>query len=126
MERGVWVDWVIHAKWSPKDDGVLRIWKDGEVVLDSGGANVYGTIGKEYTPYLKTGIYHPEWNLKSKAHEERFGAEIPGIKTKEVYVGRVVVGSEKASFEEITGNLERPTKSKKVDKAAQEDVELSK
>ena len=107
LEPGKWVSWVVHAKWSPGEDGSIRIWKDGESVLESTGPNVYGTIGKEYTPYLKTGIYHPEWNLKSEPHKERFLAEIPGIEKKEIYVSDVVVGSDKASFDLITRNLRR-------------------
>ena len=105
LELGEWVAWIIHANWSPGKDGILRIWKDGEQVLDQRGANVYGTIGKEYTPYLKTGIYHPEWNLKTGARKKRYEAEIPGISQKETYVGKVIVGSENATYEMIASRL---------------------
>ena len=62
-------------------------------VLDQKGPNVYGTIGKEYTPHLKTGIYHPEWHLNSDGRKKRYAEEIPGVTKKEAYVAKVVVGS---------------------------------
>ncbi len=55
VKPGVWVRWVIHAKWSPNADGLLEIWKDGKQVAALKGPNVYSSIGEEYTPYLKTG-----------------------------------------------------------------------
>jgi hypothetical protein len=84
----------------------VRIWRDGGLVLDQKGPNVYGTIGKEYTPYLKTGIYHPEWHLNSDARNKRYEAEIPGVTKKEAYVAKVVVGSEAATYEIIASCLE--------------------
>jgi hypothetical protein len=50
---------VVHAKWSPGDEGSLKIWKDSEVVFERMGPNVYGTIGVEYTPYLETALIIP-------------------------------------------------------------------
>ena len=70
VQRGMWVAWVIHAKWSPGEAGLLQIWKDGKLVLERKGPNVYSTIGVEYTPYLKTGIYHPEWHSTRIASEK--------------------------------------------------------
>ena len=106
FQPGAWVSWVIHAKWSPGKDGLIRIWKDGEQVLDQKGPNVYGTIGKEYTPYLKTGIYHPEWHLNSDGRKKRYGAEIPGVTKKEAYVAKVVVGSKDATYEMMASFLD--------------------
>lgn len=102
LKPGEWVDWIIHAKWSPNADGRIRIWKDGKEVFQATGPNVYGTIEREYTPYLKTGIYHPEWNLKSDAHKKRFEEEIPGVTNKEIYVSKVVIGSARASLEDVS------------------------
>lgn len=106
LQLGTWVPWVIHAKWSPGKNGLVRIWKDGGLVLDQKGPNVYGTIGKEYTPYLKTGLYHPEWKLNSDARKKRYEAEIPGVTKKETYVAKVVVGSEAATYEMMASHLE--------------------
>lgn len=84
---GKWGSWVIHTKWSPGADGSIRIWKDAKLVYEATGANVYGDIGLDYTPYLKTGIYHPEWNLEKR--EDRrlaFGQARPEAVLKVIYV----------------------------------------
>ncbi len=65
------------------------------------GPNVYGTIGEEYTPYLKTGIYRPEWNLSSPERQERFDNEKPVATNKVIYVTDVKIGSEKANYEDV-------------------------
>ena len=106
FQPGAWVSWVIHAKWSPGKNGLVRIWKDGEQVFNQKGSNVYGTIGKEYTPYLKTGIYHPEWYLNSDGRKKRYAEEIPGVTEKEAYVAKVVVGSKDATYEMMASCLE--------------------
>jgi hypothetical protein len=102
VQRGVWVAWVTHAKWSPNDDGLLQIWKDGKLVLERKGPNVYSTIGVEYTPYLKTGIYHPEWHLGTDRKREAFGAETPVATSKVIFVTDVKVGSERATYADVS------------------------
>jgi len=102
VKRGAWVSWVIHAKWSPKDDGLLQIWKDGTPVFERKGPNVYGTIGVDYTPYMKTGIYHPEWHLDTDAKRATFEQEKPAATRKIVYVTDIKIGGEKARLEDIS------------------------
>lgn len=101
VQRGVWVSWVIHARWSPNTDGLLQIWKDGKLVMDAKGTNVYSTIGVEYTPYLKTGIYHPEWHLNKDGRREAFEKEIPVATNKVIYVTDIKIGNERAKFEDV-------------------------
>lgn len=98
---GAWTAWVVHAKWSPRDDGLLRIWKEGKLVADLKGPNTYGTIGVEYTPYLKTGIYRPEWNVAKPGARERFDAETPAATRKVVYVTDLKVGDARATYQDI-------------------------
>ena len=102
VQPGSWVVWVIHAKWSPRDDGLLQIWKDGKSVLDLKGTNVYATIGEEYTPYLKTGIYRPEWNLANPARQMAFDKETPVATNKVIYVTDVKIGNDHAKFEDLS------------------------
>ena len=111
VEPGKWVSWVIHAKWSPGADGVLRIWKDGRLVLNLKGPNVYSTIGVEYTPYLKTGIYHPEWHLDKDSKREAFDREIPVATNKIIYATDIKVGDELARYEDIApaSDMRRPS-----------------
>ena len=101
LKPGAWVSWVVHAKWSPHDDGVLQIWKDKTLVLDQKGPNVYGDIGVEYTPYLKTGIYRPEWHLDNERKKAAFAQETPVAKSKTIYVTDVKIGDARATYEMI-------------------------
>lgn len=98
VEPGAWVSWVVHAKWSPGDDGIIQAWKDRKLVLDRKGPNVYTTIGVQYTPYLKTGIYHPQWHLDTDAKRRAFAAQKPADIKRVIYVTDVKVGSERADF----------------------------
>ena len=101
VQPGVWTTWVIHAKWSPREDGLIQVWKDGKLVADLKGPNTYGTIGVEYTPYLKTGIYRPEWNVDKPGARERFDAEVPAATRKIVYVTDLKVGDARATFGDV-------------------------
>lgn len=101
VQPGVWVAWVIHAKWSPGAEGLLQIWKDGKLVMDRKGPNVYSTIGVEYTPYLKTGIYHPEWHLDKAGKQEAFDQEDPRAKTKVIYATEIKIGDARARYEDV-------------------------
>ncbi len=101
VSRGQWVSWIIHAKWSPEAEGLLQIWKDGKLVFDRPGPNVYGSIGVEYTPYMKTGIYRPEWHTDTDNKRQAFEAEETTITSKNVYVTDIKIGSGKASLEDF-------------------------
>ncbi|MEB3357777.1 MAG: heparin lyase I family protein [Synechococcales bacterium] len=57
-EKGEWMDWVVQVDWSHQSDGVLRMWKDGDLVVDRKGANTYND---QVGPYFKTGIYKYSW-----------------------------------------------------------------
>lgn len=53
-ETGVWTDWVIHVRWSYSPFGFLRVWKNGELVVEKIGPNCYND---EKGPYFKMGLY---------------------------------------------------------------------
>ena len=99
--RARWVSWVVHAKWSPGDEGSLKIWKDDQVVFSRKGPNVYGSIGVEYTPYLKTGIYHPEWNLNDDRKRLAFESEKPVADRKEIYITDLRIGRADANYQTV-------------------------
>lgn len=101
VRRCAWVSWVIHAKWSPRDDGLLQIWKDSRLVVERSGPNVYGTIGEDYTPYLKTGIYHPEWHLSTKGKREAFEREWPAATNKVIFATDIKIGDARARYEDV-------------------------
>ncbi len=66
-ERGVWTDWVVHAKWSYGSDGFLKIWKDGKLVIDQNGPNAYNDASG---PFFKMGLYKG-WGDPKKALRRR-------------------------------------------------------
>ena len=60
IQKGVWIDWVFHIKWSLEDDGFVEAWKDGEPVTPWNGENykVYKANMLNEEPYFyKIGIY---------------------------------------------------------------------
>ena len=58
VAKGKWTDWVVHAKWSASNDGVLEVWKNGKRVVTRNGPNAYND---PKGPYLKFGLYKPRW-----------------------------------------------------------------
>jgi len=106
VETGKWSLWIVHAKWSPKEDGVIRIWKDGATVFEKIGPNVYGDIGVEYTPYVKTGIYHPEWNLNTDRKRQAFAQDKPQSFLKTLYVTDFKMGDHRMGLQDMT--LDQP------------------
>lgn len=53
-QKGVWHDFVVHAVFSPAGDGTLRVWIDGEPVVEYLGALGYND---RRGPWFKMGIY---------------------------------------------------------------------
>lgn len=54
--KGRWTDWVVHARWSAKEDGFWTIWKDGvEVVKEK---DIITQYPEALGPYAKFGQYH--------------------------------------------------------------------
>ncbi|MGF1481156.1 MAG: PEP-CTERM sorting domain-containing protein [Cyanophyceae cyanobacterium] len=53
-----WTDWVFQVKWSHTEDGMLKVWKDGKLVVEESGANTYNDL---IGTYFKAGIYKPGW-----------------------------------------------------------------
>jgi len=56
---GVWTEWVVHARWSYRDDGLLEIWKDGVQIVEKHGPNTYND---RRGMYFKIGIYKAPWS----------------------------------------------------------------
>lgn len=58
----VWTDWVVNVKWSYKSDGFLKIWRDGELIVDAKGPT---SFNDQMGPHFKMGIYKSAWNRKA-------------------------------------------------------------
>lgn len=96
IHTGVWVDYVVHAKWSYAPDGIVQIWQNGKQLVDHQGPNEYNNrVG----PYFKIGIYHPEWKLKSA---DKFAADTAATKPIVVFHDAVRIAiSSNASYNSV-------------------------
>jgi hypothetical protein len=96
VAAGHWTAWVIHARWSSGDDGLIQIWKDGKLVKEAKGPNNY--LVQAHTPYFKTGIYHPTWKKKNS---DKFTEQDQTLKSRVIYSADVKIGNEKAKYEDV-------------------------
>ena len=92
LQRGVWTDWVLHVRWSYRDDGLLEVWKNGRRVVDRTGPNCYND---RRGPYFKIGIYHPSWKRKNAA---AFHSQQVIVPRKVIYHDEIRIGGESATY----------------------------
>ncbi|HEX5774991.1 MAG TPA: heparin lyase I family protein [Candidatus Paceibacterota bacterium] len=61
-DKGRWVDWVIKVVFN-YSGGVVKVWKDGTLVLNYKGSTIYRTSSQttETGPYPKFGVYKWAW-----------------------------------------------------------------
>lgn len=71
---GRWVEWTVRARWSYEDDGIMQIWRDGELIVDRDGPNTYNDLRGVY---LKIGSYHPREPRSILFDDVRIGSEDP-------------------------------------------------
>jgi len=91
-DRGKWTDWVFHVRWSPGDDGLIELWRDGELVATDTGQNC---VAADYAPYFKFGIY--KWPWKQDA------TQTPSTATKrEIYFDEIRIADDRGSFEAVS------------------------
>ncbi len=86
--KGRWVDWVIHVKWSYKNDGLLDIWQDGQKVTKYRGPIGYNDVK---SMYLKTGLYHI-------GNGDSWPA---GLKRRVLYIDEIRMAGSKAKFADV-------------------------
>ena len=94
---GQWVSWVIHAQWSPRSEGRLEIWLNGDQVVNKSGPNTYDTP-KPHTPYWKIGLYHPEWKTRNAS---KFNAHPAKIRQRVIVIDDTRMGDERATFRDV-------------------------
>ena len=64
IEHNTWTNWVKHIKLSYGKDGLLEVWRDGNLVHQEMGPNCYND---RFLPYLKFGLYILGWKGLKKA-----------------------------------------------------------
>jgi hypothetical protein len=95
-ETGQWIDWTIRVNWSYEDDGILQIWKDGQLIVDQVGPN---TFNDERWPYMKVGIYKWIWKDPAWLDPEDYSK----VDTRVLFFDDVAIKAEVAESEG-TGN----------------------
>lgn len=73
LVKGQWADWTFFVRWATDDSGLIRVWRDGELVVEDNGPNAHWDL---IGPYMKAGVYVPDWTL--------IGPE-PSIAQRELY-----------------------------------------
>lgn len=84
--KGQWTDWVIHAKWSYNDDGLLEIWQDNVKLGSWSGPNCYNDT--EHSFHFKIGMYKPGYHSNNPS---------PLI----LYHDEVRIGNKNASYADV-------------------------
>ena len=90
-EKGEWIDFVIHARWSYSDNGYgfMEIWKNGESLVQHSGPNCYNDDMKIRGP--QTGVY--KWNWSD-------GSDFTATE-RTVYLDEFKVGGRYSTYEDV-------------------------
>jgi len=81
---------VFHVKWSHKSDGILQVWKDGQLIVDKKGPNTYND---QVGPYFKIGVYKPDWKENPQASN---------TDKRVLYFDQVRIGDNNAGYSAVT------------------------
>lgn len=92
-QRGVWNDWVFNYGYSPDNDGYLKIWKNGQLLIDYKGKSYYRG---SYDPFFKVGMYRWVWGSTWPAQLEQ------SVYTSRVYyLDNVRIGNQSAVLQDF-------------------------
>lgn len=92
-QKGVWNDWVFNYNYSYNNDGYLKVWKNGVLVLDYKGKNYYNG---SYDPFFKIGMYRWVWSSSWPSNLEK-----SVYSTRVYYVDNVKVGNKNAVLQDF-------------------------
>ncbi|MCE7065089.1 polysaccharide lyase [Dyadobacter sp. CY326] len=87
VTKSKWIDFVVHAKWSYKNDGLIEVWKNNKLVFSKSGPNCYND---KLNPYFKIGLY--KWD---------FPASKMKTKVRTINIDEVRIGSSEATYKDV-------------------------
>ena len=93
-EAGKWTEFVFNIKLSYKNDGFIKIWKDGVGPITIKGPNAYND---SKGPYMKYGIYKSSWGKSD-------GGKASGFASRKLYYDNIVVGDRHESYSSVAPN----------------------
>jgi hypothetical protein len=70
LQLGVWHDMIYNIKFSPNDDGYLRVWHNGSMIIDYTGRTSYAYMAPRF--YSKFGLYRDSWNTSWTCFVDKF------------------------------------------------------
>ncbi|MBT3290353.1 MAG: hypothetical protein HN380_23620 [Victivallales bacterium] len=86
-DKGKWVDWVFHVRWSTGKDGLVDVWKNGKKIVSDRGRNCGPG---DFADYFKFGIYKWPWqNPPEKAPST--------VTQRTLYIDEIRIGGKTAS-----------------------------
>ncbi len=92
VEKGKWIDWVFHVKFSYQSDGILEIWKNKQRVFSRYGPNSFNDV--KY-PYFKIGIAKWAW-------ADPKSADASTVKERTLFLDEVRMGGKYSSVEQVS------------------------
>lgn len=100
---GEWTDWVMHVKWSYRNDGFIRLWKNRVLVYEGTHANFFNDAKGGY---LKFGIY--AYALRNRNVESRAAAQNAGIGPRVYYHDALRIAGPAGSFNVVSPAPNQP------------------
>jgi hypothetical protein len=97
-DKGRWVDWVFHVKWSWESDGLTEIWKDGELVVTRNGPNC---SNDHEGPRPSFGVYKWPWKTDSTI-------SCSSIVERLIYVDEFRIATADGSYEDVAPGQPAP------------------
>ncbi|MCJ7758270.1 MAG: heparin lyase I family protein [Gillisia sp.] len=85
IPKNIWIDWVVHIKYSQTNTGILEVWMDGKKVIDR--QNMSNSYNDAAYPYLKFGLYKEKWG--------------PSTSERVIYFDEVKIGDSNSNYDEI-------------------------
>nr|WP_296065427.1 polysaccharide lyase [uncultured Actinoplanes sp.] len=89
---GGWTDWLVHARWSARGDGLLQIWRDGVPVPGFSGLRGPNTYRSRYGVYLKVGLYKWDWSQHNPTDTTRRVMYLDELRIADTRAGVAVPG----------------------------------
>ena len=100
VQKGVWVDWAFHIKWSWKSDGLVEVWKNKVKVVTY--ANAPSMCNDKQYPYFKLGIYKWPWMNPTTASKSTVSKRV-------LYVDEVRIGTSLSNLDDVSPAGTTPT-----------------
>jgi hypothetical protein len=90
-DKGKWVDFVINFRLcvSAGCDGKIRIWKDGEQIVNVSGPNAF-QLSENGGPYLVLDLYKSAWKRKESL-----------VRTREIFFDAVRIGGPQSDYASV-------------------------